>query len=106
MTRIIVQFITGLGLAMSAALNPAFSATYANGGVIHFHGAVVSDPCEISARPQQLSMSCPENNRMQTRVLSFTDALNGQSAYPNLASVSMKYINPEKSLAIVQVDYR
>ena len=106
MTRFAFQFITGLGLAMSAALNPAFSATLVNGGVIHFRGAIVSDPCEISARHQQLSMSCPENNRMQTRVLSYSDALNGQSAYPNLASVSMKYLNPEKSLAIVQIDYR
>ncbi|BBS39773.1 TPA: type 1 fimbrial protein [Enterobacter asburiae] len=106
MTRFTFQFITGLGLAMSATLNPAFSETLVNGGVIHFHGAIVSNPCEITARPQQLSMSCPENNRMQTRVLSYADALNGQSAYPDLASVSMKYINPEKSLAIVQVDYR
>lgn len=106
MTRFAFQFITGLGLAMSAALNPAFSATSVNGGVIHFRGAIVSNPCEVSSRPEQLSMSCPENNRMQTRVLSYTDALNGQSAYPNLASVSMKYLNPEKSLAIVQVEYR
>jgi hypothetical protein len=85
---------------------PRIFSNLVNGGVIHFRGAVVSDPCEISARPQQLSMSCPENNRMQTRVLSYSDALNGQSAYPNLASVSMKYLNPEKSLAIVQIDYR
>jgi len=106
MTRSAFHFITGLGLAMSAALNPAFSATVVNGGVIHFRGAIVADPCEISARHQQLSISCPENNRMQTRVLSYSEALNGQSAYPNLASVSMKYLNPEKSLAIVQVEYR
>lgn len=106
MSKSTVQFISGLGLVLSVAFTPVFSATTVPGGVIHFRGAIVSDPCEISSGANHLVMSCPENNRMQTRTVSFTDALNGHSAYPNLASVSMKYINPEKSLAVVQVVYR
>lgn len=101
-----IQFIIGLGLIVSAAFTPAFSATTVAGGVIHFRGAIVSDPCDISAKSNNLVMSCPENNRMQSRTVSYTDALNGRSAYPHLANVSMKYINPEKTLAVVQVDYR
>ncbi|WP_417315337.1 type 1 fimbrial protein [Enterobacter sp.] len=106
MSKSTVQFISGLGFVFAVAFTPAFAATTVPGGVIHFRGAIVSDPCEISSGANHLVMACPENNRMQARTVSYNDALNGRSAYPNLASVSMKYMNPEKSLAVVQVDYR
>jgi type 1 fimbria pilin len=67
---------------MSAALNPALFGNLVNGGVIHFRGAIVADPCEVTARPQQFAMSCPDNNRMQTRVVSYEEALNGRVLTP------------------------
>ncbi len=40
--------ISGLGLILSSFFSPAYSATIENGGVIHFRGAVVADPCEVT----------------------------------------------------------
>jgi type 1 fimbria pilin len=50
------QLVSGLGLIVSAFSLPAFSATVVNGGVIHFRGAIVADPCEVT--PQQNSLRC------------------------------------------------
>jgi type 1 fimbria pilin len=71
-----------------------------NGGVIHFRGAIVADPCEVTPQ-QQFAMSCPDNNRMQTRMVSYEDALNGMRPFQP-GDVSMKYLNPEKTLAVVK----
>ena len=100
------QLATGLGLIVSAFSFPAYSATFAEGGVIHFRGAIVADPCEVTPQQRQFAMSCPENNRMQTRMVSYEEALNGKAYDSNLATLSMKYLNPEKTLAVVEIQYR
>lgn len=97
--------ISGLGLILSS-FSPAYSATIENGGVIHFRGAVVADPCEVTPRHQQFAISCPENNRMKTHTISYDEALRGHHPHSALAAVSMKYLNEQKTLAVVQVDYR
>ena len=106
MTKYFAQLATGLGLIASAFILPAYSATLANGGVIHFRGAIVADPCEVTPQQRQFAMSCPDNNRMQTRMVSYEEALNGTVTDSSLATLSMKYLNPEKTLAIVQIQYR
>ncbi|MEG5551887.1 type 1 fimbrial protein [Enterobacter wuhouensis] len=106
MTNYTAQLVSGLGLIASAFITPAFSATVVDGGVIHFRGAIVADPCEITPQQQQFSVSCPQNNRMQTRTVSYEEALNGKTTSDNIASLSMKYLNPEKTLAVVQIQYR
>ncbi|BBS36706.1 type 1 fimbrial protein [Enterobacter cloacae complex sp. 2024EL-00215] len=106
MTKYNAQLVSGLALIISAFIPPAFSATVVDGGVIHFRGAIVADPCEVTPQQRQLAMSCPDNNRMQTRTISYEDALNGKETASSLATLSMKYLNPEKTLAVVQIQYR
>ncbi|MGK4350294.1 type 1 fimbrial protein [Enterobacter sichuanensis] len=96
------QLATGLGLIVSAFSLPAYSTTIVDGGVIHFRGAIVADPCEVTAQQRQFAMSCPDNNRM----VSYEEALNGNVADSNLATLHMKYLNPEKTLAVVEIQYR
>ena len=83
-----------------------YSATIVNGGVIHFRGAIVADPCEVTPQQRQFAMSCPDNNRMQTRMVSYEEALNGKVSDSDLVSLRMKYLNPEKTLAVVEIQYR
>ncbi len=106
MTTFTARLISGLGLMTAAFIPPAFSATAVMGGVIHFYGAIVASPCEVSSQPEKLAVSCPENNVMKTRRVSYKDVLNGQTPPDSPASLSMKYLNPEKTLAVVQLDYR
>ncbi|TFB19661.1 type 1 fimbrial protein [Lelliottia nimipressuralis] len=106
MNNSFAQLAMGLGLIVSAFSLPAYSATLAEGGVIHFRGAIVADPCEVTPQKRQFAMSCPENNRMQTRMVSYEEALNGKASESNQATLSMKYLNPEKTLAVVEIQYR
>ncbi|URO00783.1 type 1 fimbrial protein [Leclercia adecarboxylata] len=85
----------------AVTLAPAFA-----GNVIHITGRIVEDPCNISPGAHRLSITCPQNNTMATQQVSYQDVLAGNVPASDRATVSMKYINPQKSLAIVQVDYR
>lgn len=106
MNNYFARLVAGLGLVVSALSIPAYSATVVDGGVIHFRGAIVADPCEVAPQKQQIAMSCPNNNRMQTPMVSYTEALNGKVSDSNLATLNMKYLNPEKTLAVVEIQYR
>ena len=101
-----VKMMLGVGMMLSSALIPAFSATVVNGGVIHFRGMIVENPCEITPQKQKFALSCPKDGQMQTTQVSYQDAISGRNVNPDTARVSMKYLNPEKSLAVVQIDYR
>ncbi|MFB4977513.1 hypothetical protein ACE3LL_11485 [Enterobacter hormaechei subsp. steigerwaltii] len=43
---------------------------------------------------------------MKTHTISYDEALRGHHPHSALAAVSMKYLNEQKTLAVVQVDYR
>uniref|UniRef100_UPI0011E687BB type 1 fimbrial protein n=1 Tax=Serratia marcescens TaxID=615 RepID=UPI0011E687BB len=86
------------------------SATHAetrvNGGVIHFVGAVVEDPCNIANNPQRISMSCYRDGQMQTSKISYRQAFAGTAVNNDMATVSLQYINPQKTLGVLTVNYR
>ena len=105
MNHSFARLVTGLGLIVSVFSLPVYSATIVNGGVIHFRGAIVADPCEVTPQQRQFAMSCPDNNRMQTRMVSYEEALNGKVSDSDLVSLRMKYLNPEKTLSVVEIQY-
>lgn len=90
MTKYIAQLASGFSLLVSLFVTPVFAATVVEGGVIHFRGAIVADPCEVTAQTRQFALSCPENNRIHTRIVSYEDALNGHVTDTSLATLSMK----------------
>ena len=106
MNHSFARLVTGLGLIVSVFSLPVYSATIVYGGVIHFRGAIVADPCEVTPQQRPFAMSCPDNNRMQTRMVSYEEALNGKVSDSDLVSLRMKYLNPEKTLAVVEIQYR
>ncbi|EML2065362.1 type 1 fimbrial protein [Enterobacter asburiae] len=106
MNHSFARLVTGLGLIAAVFSLPVYSATVVNGGIIHFRGAIVADPCEVTPQKQHFAMSCPNNNRMQTRMVSYEEALNGKVSDSSLATLNMKYLNPEKTLAVIEIQYR
>lgn len=100
------KFIIGAGLIVVSTLTSTFAATVVPGGVIHFRGAIVEDPCDITPRQQHFSLTCTGEGGRTTREISYQAALKGENAFPNVATVSMTYLNPEKSLAVMKIDYR
>ncbi|WP_246843580.1 MULTISPECIES: type 1 fimbrial protein [unclassified Leclercia] len=94
-------------ITLAAAFVAAVTLTpICTANVIHFIGRIVEDPCNVTPDVRALTVSCPQNNNMSVQQVSYKDALEGRVNAADLATVSMRYINPEKSLAIVQVDYR
>ncbi|HDS9358091.1 TPA: type 1 fimbrial protein [Enterobacter cancerogenus] len=106
MATSISRFITGFTLLCSLSLTPAMAASEAQGGVIHFRGMIVEDPCVITPQRQQFDLSCPRNGSVETQTINYREALNGHSAPNNAVKVSMKYLDQHKKLAVVVVDYR
>ncbi len=88
-------------LVLGVMLTPAYASN-----VLYITGSIVEDPCDISPSSRAISVTCPQNKKMPTQQVSYSDALYGKATITDLATIRMKYLNPEKSLAIVQVDYR
>lgn len=97
------KVIAGLGLVFFTTLTPAVAA--ATGGTVSFSGILAQDPCLIAPGNNQIGFSCPDNGGRHTQQVSIQQAERGKVTLPGVAKVSLTYLNPQKSQAIVQVDY-
>ncbi|MBS1207561.1 MAG: hypothetical protein H6R25_4460 [Proteobacteria bacterium] len=85
-------------------LSPTSASAATTGGIIHFQGAIVEGGCDYRFHSQQLQLSCPQGQKVETRQFSLHD-IAGQS-FASLAKIEMRYLNPEHSRAIVVISYR
>ncbi|HGV3453681.1 TPA: type 1 fimbrial protein [Klebsiella michiganensis] len=72
-------------------------------GVVHFYGRVVEAPCQLDAINNQVIMDCP---RAETIKISDQQLEKGNIRNENIRSAQLRYINPQRTLAILDVDYR
>ena len=72
-------------------------------GVIHFYGQVVEAPCQLNATDNQVVMDCP---RAKTVRISAQQLEKGNIHNENIRSAQLRYINPQRTLAILDDDYR
>ncbi|MDX6022683.1 type 1 fimbrial protein [Scandinavium sp. V105_16] len=107
MKTLTTKFCFALCLSSALLTGAATAAsTQVNGGVIHFVGSIVEDPCNIATRSEQISLSCYRKGKMQTSTISYQQATVGKLMNNEMATVSMRYINPQKTLGVVTVAYR
>ncbi|HBM2977303.1 TPA: type 1 fimbrial protein [Klebsiella michiganensis] len=66
-------------------------------GVVHFYG------CQFDAINNQVIMDCP---RAETIKISAQQLEKGNIRNENIRSAQLRYINPQRTLAILDVDYR
>jgi hypothetical protein len=83
----------------------SLQANAAQGGIIHFRGAIVEDPCNISPSTDNISFRCLRDGGMKTSVYSLHQAEQGVRNNANLSAVKMDYINPKKTMAVLTVTY-
>lgn len=76
------------------------------GGVIHFVGSIVEDPCTVTPHQQNISMNCYRSGQNQTSQLSYQQVGEGKTVNNDTASLSMHYLNPQKTLGIVTIAYK
>ena len=99
-----VKYLSGLSLAL-LFLTPAVSATTENAAVLRIVGRIVEDPCVISPQQQAIQFSCYQNGKMRNRNISYQAASADAPVDVGVADLSMKYLTPQRKLAILQVDY-
>ncbi|EPJ9673006.1 TPA: type 1 fimbrial protein [Citrobacter farmeri] len=80
--------------------------TSGQGGVIHFSGQIVEPPCEVSQMQQRLAMSCNNKGHMQTRYYSPQQLLKAPQHFKQIAAVNLHYLDEQKTLAVMSIDYR
>ena len=95
------RIIIAAALASTVTFNPAFANT-----TLYITGRIVEDPCVITPDAGAISMPCPENDKMRTRQVSYAQAAKGATPFADRAMISMNYLNPQKTIAVLQVDYR
>lgn len=72
-------------------------------GVIHFYGRVVEAPCQLNTIKDQIIMDCPRADAIK---ISAQQLEKGNIHNENIRSAQLRYINPQLTLAILDVDYR
>lgn len=100
-----IKYLSGLSVTL-LFLAPALSATLENAAVIKIVGRIVEDPCVISAQQQVVQFTCYQAGEMHSRNVSYQAVGDGATVNVGVADLSMKYLTPERKLAILEVNYR
>lgn len=82
------------------------AASRTSGGTIYFHGQIVESPCNTATdgRQQALEVHCYQ--RGETSVETWPLAsLTGAGVRSSQASMGIRYLDPQRKLAILTVSY-
>lgn len=95
-------------LFSTAFLSPlAFAApTLVSGGTIHFVGQIVEDPCTVTTAGSEIGMNCLRDGQSVRTTMPVATMTAGEVMSNNVANVSMRFINPQQTLALVTVVYK
>ena len=86
-----------------------FSATAQQitpGGIIHFRGAIVESPCEVNSQQQQIELSCMRDGTMSNSLYDLQQVTTAPQSVQQIATVKMHYLNEQKSMAILNIEYK
>ena len=77
----------------------------ASDGIIHFTGQIVESPCDYQANARQVSVSCFEEGTPRVETINVKDLFPGRKVTNAKTTASLRWVNPEKNLAILTVEY-
>jgi len=96
------RFISSILLLVGSISSVAGAAT---GGVIHFEGMIVESPCEVNVKARNVQMACDRDGQVKIRTISFNQLSQAPQGVQNVATMKMNYMNPERTLAILDIVY-
>ncbi|NDO80992.1 hypothetical protein CJP72_09485 [Citrobacter sp. NCU1] len=99
-------FLTTSMAALILFSAPTVAQQEVQGGIIHFRGEIVESPCDVSSSQQQVSMSCAHNGTMQTNQFTFQQVSTVPQQVQQVANVKMHYLNAQKNMAILSIEYK
>ncbi len=95
----------------------AIAGSTAQGGVIHFYGQIVEPACDVSTQsspvemncPQNgsvpVEMNCPQNGSVPRKTYSSKALMSGNVKNVQIASVKVQYLDKQKKLAVMNIEY-
>lgn len=104
LSNLVLSVFCSISVFISA--NALAESSGSQSGVIRIVGSIVDDPCTVSSQAQHLSMECYRSGHKQTSTLSYQQVAAGKMVSNDTASLSMRYLNSQKTLGIVTVDYK
>lgn len=76
------------------------------GGVIHFQGQIVEPPCEVTNTSRDIAVTCQREGKTVTFHRALGHTPQQEIAHELFDATSLKYLNPERTLAIYTIEYR
>lgn len=76
------------------------------GGIIHFRGAIVESPCEVNSQQQQIEVSCIRDGKLRSSRYNTQQIAMAPESLQQIASMRMQYLNEQKNLAILNIEYK
>lgn len=78
----------------------AIAGSTVQGGVIHFYGQIV-EPAQSSP----VEMNCPQNGSIPGKTYSSKALMSGNVKNAQIASVKVQYLDKQKKLAVMNIEY-
>ncbi len=99
-------FISVLALMAVGFSADAVAGKETTGGVIHFQGQIVEPPCEVTNNSRDIAVTCQREGKTVTLHRSLSHTAQQEIAHELFDATSLKYLNPERTLALYTIQYR
>ncbi|EAA3837687.1 type 1 fimbrial protein [Salmonella enterica] len=104
---VIKKNIPGVGLCICAFfIHSAVGQQTAQGGVIHFRGAIVEPLCDAYTHAENIDLTCLREGKKQVHRIDLRQASGLPQDIQSIATVRLHYLNAQKSLAVMNIEYR
>ncbi|HAU5680131.1 TPA: type 1 fimbrial protein [Citrobacter freundii] len=85
---------------------PAMAQQITTGGIIHFRGAIVESPCDVNTQQQQIELTCMRDGTTRNSLYNQQQLARTSQNVQQIATVKMHYLNEQKNMAILNIEYK
>lgn len=104
---IIKKNIPGVSLCICPFFtHSAMGQQTVQGGVIHFHGTIVEPSCDVYTHAENIDLTCLREGKKQVHRIDLRQAPALPRDIQSIATVRLHYLNAQKSLAVMNIEYR
>ncbi len=70
-----------------------------------FYGQIVEPACDVSTQSSPVEMNCPQNGSVPRKTYSSKALMSGNVKNVQIASVKVQYLDKQKKLAVMNIEY-
>lgn len=96
------KFLCAAVFAILSPLSPA----NADGGIIHFQGAIVEEGCGVTPQDQKVIFSCYKQGIPTTFTVALDQLANDSVRSDSLIHTDIHYLDSQHRLAVVNITYQ